>query len=147
MLGSSLSEIIIFYDIDDIPHPQKIEITKKAISENNFDAFVHNFSRGTKAVGGRFGPPFPPILSPKFEYIDRTDSIYLRPPNNSCAEVTHGHMAIRTSILKTEKYDEEMRRGQDSVFASALVHKKYLVGYSSEKLINYEMATVSRESA
>jgi hypothetical protein len=145
--GVSDCEIIIFYDIDDIPHPQKIEITKKAFSENDFDAFVHNYSRGARATGGIFGPPFKPISFTEFEHIDRTMSIYLRPPNNPCVDVHHGHIAIRRSILKLEKYDEEMRRGQDSVFASDLVRKKYSVGYSSEKLVNYQASSVSRENA
>lgn len=137
VIHKNTSDIIVFFDIDDIPHPQKVEITKDCFNSKSVDAFVHNFSRGN--------PPFNTIN--KYEYTDIIDTmgIYLKPPGRGAAEVHHGHIAIKRDVLDTASYNEKQRRGQDSVFASQLVRKyKYKVRYSPEKLINYIPSTVAR---
>src|SRR6056300_1018403 len=37
----SSKDILIFHDVDDIPHPQKIELIKRAFENDDVDAFVH----------------------------------------------------------------------------------------------------------
>jgi len=39
-------DVIIYHDVDDLPHPQKIHFIKKAFLEHDVDAFVHGFSEG-----------------------------------------------------------------------------------------------------
>jgi len=41
---ASSCKFIMFFDVDDIPHPQKIEITKKAVLQNDLDAVIHDYS-------------------------------------------------------------------------------------------------------
>jgi glycosyltransferase involved in cell wall biosynthesis len=39
-------DVIIYHDVDDLPHPQKIHFIKRAFLEHDVDAFVHGFSEG-----------------------------------------------------------------------------------------------------
>jgi cellulose synthase/poly-beta-1,6-N-acetylglucosamine synthase-like glycosyltransferase len=139
--GASIceTEFITFFDIDDIPHPQKIEITYTAFSNLKADCFTHNLNTYQKQ--------FESIEKPfNFDLITQSVSIYLKPPNNSYSEVTHGHLSCRTNIFKNIKYNESMRRGQDSDFCMRLLKNKYNIYYSPEILISYFPSIVSRVS-
>ena len=41
-------EIIQFFDVDDVPHPQRIEITKNVFGDSNCDALVHSYQTDNK---------------------------------------------------------------------------------------------------
>lgn len=131
-------DLVTFCDIDDLIHPQKIEVTREAFSHNpTADAFVHNYSKGNVKE-------FPLIKTFKFYEITDHRSIYLKPPEHGFSEVTHGHLTIRRSILEDKQYDHKLRRGQDAEFCSGLFHGKYKIFYSNEKLISYIPSRVSQ---
>ena len=141
--GASIckTDFITFFDIDDLPHPQKIQITKEALGSGSPDAFVHNFSRG-------FGKAFKLYShSRSFDRITENTSIYLQPPHNTAAEVHHGHLSIKPKIVTSLQYKEDMRRGQDSDFCSRVRSAGYSILYSPLPLIKYLPSSVSRVSS
>jgi len=133
------TDFITFFDIDDIPHPKKIEITYQSLNLERTEAFVHNFNRGNKDFEN-CDPPY------HFDFIKKTESIYLRPPNNSFSEVHHGHLTVKTDIVNSIGYNIEIRRAQDSYFCMDLMRNKFNIAYSPISLINYLPSTISRES-
>lgn len=133
------TEVITFFDIDDIPHPQKIEITYKAFENPQTQCFVHNYKRYHK--------DFDLVEKPfRFDFIKQYVSIYLKPPHNCYSEVTHGHLSCRANIFRSIQYKESMRRGQDSELCMRLLKNKYNISYSPEILISYLPSSVCRVS-
>tara|TARA_R110000744_G_scaffold286609_1_gene397908 strand:- start:79 stop:741 length:663 start_codon:yes stop_codon:yes gene_type:complete len=131
-------DLVTFCDIDDLIHPQKIEVTREAFLRNpTADAFVHNYSKGAVKE-------FPVIKTFKFYEIADHRSIYLKPPEHGFSEVTHGHLTLKRSILDKCQYADKLRRGQDAEFCSGLFHNKYKIFYSNEKLISYIPSRVSQ---
>ena len=124
-------DAIMFFDVDDIPHPQKIEITKKAL-ENNIDAFVHNYN----------------ILNNKFEtYLDDglIDGFFTNSNENtniihtSGLPVHHSHIAVKRYCLDKVRFNESISfyRCEDGKFCQDLISNNFEIGYSSHKLVNY----------
>jgi hypothetical protein len=131
-------DLVTFCDIDDLIHPQKIEVTREAFSRNpTADAFVHNYSKGNVEK-------FPLIKTFKFYKITDHRSIYLKPPAHGFSEVHHGHLTLRRSILNAAQYDPQLRRGQDSEFCFKLLQSKYEIFYSNERLVSYIPSKISQ---
>ena len=45
-MGAKLAtgDIVVFFDVDDIPHPQKLEVTNYVFENTDADCFVHGFA-------------------------------------------------------------------------------------------------------
>ena len=126
-------DAIMFFDVDDIPHPQKIEITKKAL-ENNIDALVHNYN----------------INSNLFEYYDKCglmDGYFTN--SETCTNIVHtsklpvhhSHIAVKRYCLEKVRFNESERfyRSEDGKFCQDLITNGFEIGYSSTKLVNYRI--------
>jgi glycosyltransferase involved in cell wall biosynthesis len=144
-LGAEKSncDVIIFFDVDDIPHPQKIEVTKKVFNSNeDIDAFVHTYTMGN------FLDNFTEISNEvKIERITKTD------PNNtniladSGGHVHHGHLSVKKNTWKSSggytggayvnHHGKEI--GEDGVFCQKLVKQNYYVSFSNLPLVHYNL--------
>ena len=124
-------DAIMFFDVDDIPHPQKIEITKKAL-ENNIDAFVHNYN-----VNNSFFE--------KYNDCGFVDGHFTN--SESCTNIVHSlnfpvhhsHIAVKRYCLEKVRFNESKKfyRSEDGKFCQDLISNGFDIGYSSHKLVNY----------
>jgi glycosyltransferase involved in cell wall biosynthesis len=131
-------DIVIFFDVDDIPHPQKIEITKNIFENTDADCLVHGFTEN--------GPTTDVYNT--FEYYLITELIipqgYLKSPTGS-KDVHHGHLAIKRDITHRYKYNENLGFyergfqfwGEDSAYCNQLFISGHNFYYTPHKLINY----------
>jgi glycosyltransferase involved in cell wall biosynthesis len=127
----SSGDVLIFFDVDDIPHLQKIEITNFIFNEHNPDFFLHSYSNS---------------LSNNYinkKSLDlRTDLVI---DNNStnlhCAgfPIHHAHIAVKRDVFKKVRFNEspEAYRREDGIFCQHLVRNNFKGIFSPEKLIQY----------
>lgn len=110
--------IIIFFDIDDYPHPQKIEATYKYISD--YDFLVHSYINSANV----------------FETIDldtviKYDNLTIDPQstNIECGQkpIHHAHIAVKKYVFSNVKFNEDILyyRREDGKFCQDLL----LAGY------------------
>lgn len=131
------NDIVIFFDVDDIPHPQKIEVTKEAFEKHNAECFVHGFLENQKTD----------MLYKNFDYFKVTkllpNGMHLSPPIETMTSLHHGHIAMLNNISLV--YNEQLGFyekgfqwwGEDSDMCVRLFINGYNIIYSSLPLINY----------
>lgn len=126
----SSGDVIIYHDVDDIPHPQKIELIKRAFIDHDVDAFVHGFLEDEMYI---------------FRYIDlqieritklKQDK-YLHSDICVDGDLHHGHLSIKRDLVNQFKYNEDMYFGEDADFIKRIFLEGYHVAYGNHKLINY----------
>lgn len=132
----------MFFDVDDIPHNQKFELTKKLLNDYNPDFFLHTYEMGdiqlteikriTKAN-----------LFSDFRPVDRCTNIIVWNTEEDKAyedkPIHHAHITVLRSILNSLKYNiaPEYYRREDGKFCQDLLENGYKGLYLDKKLINY----------
>lgn len=123
-------DIMIYHDVDDLPHPQKIEFIKKAFLEHDVDAFVHGFSEGMM-YPYRYGDL----------EIERITEIkqnkYLHSDICTDGDLHHGHLSIKKYLVTKYQYNEDIYFGEDADFIKHVFLAGHHVAYGNHKLINY----------
>jgi glycosyltransferase involved in cell wall biosynthesis len=120
------SDFIMFFDVDDIPHPQKIGVTK-FILRNCGDALVHNYYLDNSNFTN---------------YLNFTHSeIHGKNPSNTnlLADdwVHHGHLTIRPEIVRQIRYNEHRTLGEDGEFCQAVYDQGHKILYCPHQLVCY----------
>jgi glycosyltransferase involved in cell wall biosynthesis len=128
-------EVIQFFDVDDIPHPQRIEMTKEIFNNYDCDALVHSYQTDNKKFN---------VLT--FE-TGKVFKCWWNPDNglgggqlraNQECNIAHGPITIKKYISENVKYHYD-RRSADCKFAGELMKKEYNVFYYDEILMNYNL--------
>lgn len=133
--GASIceSDYIMFFDVDDIPHPQKIEFCKHYIQGHDF--LLHNYQ----------------INNPKFETIKslNIDTYHNFRINPHCTNlmidhnfaICHGHLTVKSKIFQSLKYQQlsfsGKEIGEDGKFCQDLVSNGYNGIFLNIPLISY----------
>lgn len=134
-------DIVSFFDVDDIPHPQKIESILYHIK--NYDFLVHSYKRDMSE-----------FIYFDVENMTKTDQIRKNPnPKSTNLQViperpiTHGHLTVRKNIFSRLRYDEnfyfvntfgqKVCSGEDGKFCQKLVDEGYTGIFLDEPLIIY----------
>lgn len=124
-------DIIVFFDVDDVPHPQKIEITKYVFDKYNPDFFVHNYSSKINDSN---------IDTKNISVIDKL-SICPNSTNLFCEgfPIHHAHIAVRKKVFENTKFNEHINayRKEDGIFCQDLVKNNYRGIYTLEQLVQY----------
>jgi len=129
---ASSCKFIMFFDVDDIPHPQKIEITKKAVLQNDLDAVIHDYS---------FFENFKTITEFEiFRKIHKDQSctnLYIQDEPN--VKIHHSHILCKTEIFKNLLYDESEKfyRKEDGKFCQDLISNNFKIGFVNKELVFY----------
>jgi glycosyltransferase involved in cell wall biosynthesis len=128
---ASNMDIVLFLDIDDVIHPQKIKWIRQIFNDYDCDMLVHNYTL----------PPFEPFII--YDKLDRIEKITQVAPNcvNLRTEhnegITHGHITIKRKILDHIKYNENRKVGEDGEFCQQVFHNSYNIWYCNYPLIYY----------
>lgn len=128
--ASSSFKYIMFFDVDDFPHPEKIELCMHNIK--GLDLLLHNY--------------FPNHEHDSFSYSDvpiLSDLLI----NSSCTNlrvspdraIHHSHITVKRSIFNSIKYNEsiDFYRKEDGKFCQDLVNSGYKGKYLNLPLVNY----------
>lgn len=130
----SISSHIMFFDIDDVPHNQMIQIVTAIFNKYNCDAVLHNYVYG-------------------FDYVDQVENNYsintitaetIVEKDRSCTNlicnndpIHHGHITIKRDIVNRIKYNEGRSLGEDGEFCQAVFDKGYTIKYYKNPLVFY----------
>ena len=128
-------DIVMFFDVDDIPHNQKIEATYRIFSDYNPDFFVHNY-----VDSDRFDAVTP------FDLHDipvRYDLVCSRASTNITCEnyrIHHAHIAVKKHTMSLVRFREDMKyyRCEDGVFCQDLIRAGFSGAYSPLELVHYK---------
>jgi len=128
----SSGDILIFFDVDDIPHPQKIEVTQNIFSKGEVEALVHTYSQNQAS--------FEPVTSEKVIRIagkNPTCTNLLEPQKDS--SIHHAHIAVKREILEEVLFNEtfEYYRSEDGKFCQDLFDAGVKIYYLHEPLVDY----------
>lgn len=134
---SASGDIIVFFDVDDFPHPQKLEITEFLFKKyNGLDFLLHNYE----------------INNTNFKYINLNDikikknlkhnvkNTNIIVVDNHCNyPVHHAHIAVKKDVFNKVKFNEskDFFRKEDGKFCQDLLSHKYTGMYCEEKLVSY----------
>jgi glycosyltransferase involved in cell wall biosynthesis len=127
-------DIVVFFDIDDIPHFQKIEITKTLFDSHNPDFIVHSYSS----------------INIDDKPIDISKSLIkkdlaINPFNTNIysesyeAMIHHAHIAVKRKCFEKVKFNEcsEFYRKEDGKFCQDLLSNSFNGLFIDEKLVFY----------
>jgi len=139
----STKDIVIFFDVDDILHSQKIEITKKAFEQTDADCFVHGFEENVNANSYEEQTYDNPEFNRIVELI--APHGYLKIPKGNNKDIHHGHLAAKRSVILENPYNEFLGFyelgfqywGEDTEICKRLFNLNYQFYYTPCKLILY----------
>lgn len=129
-------DIVIFFDVDDEPHHQKLEITNILFEKYQPDFMVHNYI----------------TTNNKFQNIDLTQlqtktSLEINPNNtniyvtddNGNFHIHHAHIAVNADVFHHIRFDESEKcyRIEDGKFCQDLIKNQYRGIYCTEALVRY----------
>jgi len=124
-------ELLIFFDIDDYPHPQKIETTIKYI--DSYDFLVHSYQTNNT------------FFNPIVKRIETYTNLH---PNPSCTNIYcdnkpihHAHIAVKKTAFNKIKYntDKIYYKKEDGKFCQDLLQNDYRGIYLDYPLVSYTL--------
>ena len=128
-------DIIQFFDVDDTPHPQRIEITKKIFETTNCDALVHSYQTNNKGFESLTFTPSK-VFDCRWNPDNGLGGGQLI-ANKEC-NIAHGPITIKKEISESIKYTFDSRAA-DCKFAGKLMENNYKVFYYDHILMNYNL--------
>ncbi len=128
------TDIVCFFDADDIMHPQRLQAIYTAFQNSEVNIVLHSFTEGNQ--------PFDLYDTFSIEYHG------LRRAPSGCAILTgkpnvrihHSQVSVRRHILEKTKFREEaaMERREDAVFCGdVLAYSENQNAYIADSLSNY----------
>jgi glycosyltransferase involved in cell wall biosynthesis len=126
------TDLLMFFDVDDIPHPQKIKITKKIFQNNSLDALVHNYNLNLDVFEDINS--IPEIIDVKEKNPHNTNVMYGNYP------IHHAHITISKNIISSLKFKEDSTfyRKEDGKFCQDIIDFNFKLKYVNLKLVNYK---------
>ena len=127
----AVGDIVIFFDVDAIPHPQKVEITQNIFSKEDAEALVHSYSQDE--------PTFDPIVGDGVERITDKNPTCTNLKAPSGGRIHHAHVAVKKEFLETVTFNEspEYYRLEDGKFCQDLFDAGVKIYYLNQPLVDY----------
>lgn len=129
----SSGDIVIFFDVDDFPHAQKIELTEYIFNNYKPDFFVHNYSNTMLDLNYH--------IEIQSSIVKDNLGIDSQCTNIICEDysVHHAHIAVNRRVFEDISFNEDPKyyRKEDGLFCQDLIRSGYRGIYSPEKLVFY----------
>ena len=127
-------DIIVFFDVDDLPHCKKLEITEYIFKKYDPDFLLHNY-RNKQNLD----------LNRKIDISSLTIKHNLEPSklntNLICENypIHHAHISVRREVFEKVSFNEDKKyyRSEDGVFCQDLIKTGYKGIYTTEQLVQY----------
>lgn len=127
-------EVVCISDVDDTPHPQKVELVKEIFKNKDVDALVHNYFLSR----GKFSEINIQQAAENIEKVlEKEDPPSTNVRSEKRGDIAHGHLTGRKSVFKDVKGPEDIKFGEDGKFCQSIVDSNHNFYYTSEKLIIY----------
>jgi len=127
----SSGDVLIFFDIDDIPHYQKIEVTSYLFNEYNPDFLLHSYSDVVHNNN----------IDKKLLDVRTNLKIDNTSTNLYCDgfPIHHAHIAVKKDVFKKVRFNESLKayRKEDGIFCQELIRNNFKGIYTPEKLVQY----------
>ena len=117
--AATTGAIILYQDADDLPHPQRVELVKRAFEEHEIDHLIHLYTHATKPAG-RYGPGVPGKLTDRYDEARFKRELAHQPAYAYSFKIHNGNIATTRQVFQAVKWDETMRRAQDVVYNKAV---------------------------
>jgi len=126
-------DVIIFFDVDDYPHYQKIEITNEIFKKYDPDFMVHSYSKTDTNL---------------YKTIEVEDIVPKNNLSNSAHDtniicedhsIHHAHIAVKKTIFEKIKYNEHINyyRKEDGKFCQDLLSHNFKGLFINYPLVIY----------
>jgi cellulose synthase/poly-beta-1,6-N-acetylglucosamine synthase-like glycosyltransferase len=132
----AIADYVMFFDVDDIPHPMKIELAEKILLQNKeFKFFLHNYNQ-TQNYINLINDEIPQSMQlfPITE-IDKNST------NVLCGNypIHHAHITVEYQVLQKISFNESLSyyRKEDGKFCQDLILNGYQGLYCPHKLVHY----------
>lgn len=127
---------VIFFDVDDIPHIQKIDISRLIIDQySDIDFVLHNYDTNNKHYSRAKLFPIENIELYRITDIDKNSTNIICENFN----IHHSHILVKRNIFEKVSFNEtnEFYRKEDGKFCQDLVLNDFKGFYCPYKLVNY----------
>ena len=127
-------DIVVFFDVDDLPHCQKLEITEHVFKKYDPDFMLHNY-RNKQSLD----------LNRKIDVSSLIIKHNLEPStlnsNVICENypIHHAHISVKRKVFEKVSFNEDKKyyRSEDGVFCQDLIKANYKGIYIPVELIQY----------
>jgi glycosyltransferase involved in cell wall biosynthesis len=117
------TDVAMFFDVDDIPHPQRTEIIKSVFSKNSdIDALVHNYEIASADTKFVVDIDDIPDVSETTKHPSHTN-LEVQPQHYP---LVLGHPSVKLKVFDDVLYDSRMA-GEDGAFLQNLIDNNYRV--------------------
>ena len=132
------TDIISFFDCDDMMHPCRIQAITEAFTLTNKDVFYHGFSYETSDHRLDTFPHISEFIVDKYKMLKDPNAVGLMVESH-IDRPTHGHVSVRKKVLDIVKFREEPEfcYKEDSVFGADLLAHNISIGHISNNLSRY----------
>ena len=132
------TDIISFFDCDDMMHPRRIEAILQAFTLTTKDVFYHGFSYETSDHRLDTFPDIDEFIIDKYKMLKDPKAVGLMVESH-IDRPTHGHVSLRKKVLDIVKFREEpsFYGMEDSVFGADLIAHNISIGHISNNLSRY----------
>lgn len=126
-------ENLIFFDVDDIPHPDKLKITTDVIDNFKLDAVLHNY------CNNKCDFPSKNYFNVFTKFIKNPKNTNLIVFENEDLPIHHSHILCKKYIFEKIKFNEsiEFYRKEDGKFCQDILDNSYKIGYIDLPLVIY----------
>jgi hypothetical protein len=132
------TDVISFFDCDDLMHPQRTEFLLHSFKDDNVEAVVHDYETEKYIFDNLIGNPYnQPNL--EFNVINTIYEDLLYPSDVTKNKRFHNaHVSVRRKIFDILKYDEHFW-APDSLFNKEIVKHGYNISLLKNKLSFYTL--------
>jgi glycosyltransferase involved in cell wall biosynthesis len=132
------TDIISFFDCDDMMHPRRIEAILQAFTLTTKDVFYHGYSYETSDHRLDTFPEIDQFIIDKYKMLNDPKGVGVMVDNPNYSQ-HHAHVSVRKNVLDTVKFREEHEfyRMEDSIFGNDLLAHNISIGHISNNLSRY----------
>ena len=132
----SSHELVQFFDVDDIPHNQRIEFTKKIFNTTKCDALVHGYKTGNHSNFAQHVYDSSLLFECYWKPDNGLGGGQLR-ANDEC-NIAHGPITVKKDVFDVVAYGKDPRAA-DCKFCGNLISNNKKVFYYHEELMYYTL--------
>lgn len=138
-------DIIVFFDVDDLPHPEKIRFTEFIFTRHDLDLLAHDYLLKQPLAVFDNQPEVDcetvPVTSDVIVDPDprSTNVLPLKPDASGHYDMHQAHVAVKRSVLDRIRFNESQTffRREDGKFCQDALKAGYKLLYANCKLVNY----------
>lgn len=119
---ASKGDVLIYQDADDLPHPQRVELVRRAFAEYFITHLIHYYTHATKPASW-YGPGVAGSLSDRYDDRRFRGALQHQPQYVYSLRIHNGNIATSRAVFNVARWDETMRRAQDFAYNKVVYNR------------------------